>query len=648
MNHSPHSLDALIGLAALEAAVAKGDLADHRRLLLALAVVLPPDSREAAVAEALAAALQLDLAFLRSYPGELVPTLLWRCSPPDGNDAGRGPLADLVQRWREECSSRQARIAKMHALTPPRHAPRGPLIAELRTADPHDLLSPMTVPGHVVLKVQADAPGGALRHWLVAEGTLASAPEIVVSEPPLKFVFSPWESAALKDASSGAHHCQLPIPEGGNASEGTFSPDGTRCAVAGSGDEYSFGFVHLYDTKTGQTLREWHAPRPFWSRPVFSPDGLRVSAPSDAGLFLWDVASGQEECLPIHDAKSVAFSQGGRWLVTTNRRTVQVWDLARLRAKEPSPAEPSEPMVFSPDGQRLVLGDWLCDGATGRRLRKLKIPRGRYLMGGPPRRWFTCGTEQIVSLECGVHVWDADDGHDLWHRSDPHYAHWHVTAFSADGRSYVVAHEGTPTAQVRDARTDRVLASVETAGTGLSCLALSPDGQWLAGGTDGGEVELWKMTSGQHLLTLHAHDRPVSDVAFSLDSRRLASAGDDEALRIWEVPSGAERAARRLDQRDPCYTRWQGGVTSEHRCWSATPDSLRALSGWGGFVGPLAGPCSVEERGGVTIFTNRATGQVAGVFPLEGPWLLHPDGVTWASPFAHVIFEDQSRAAREP
>jgi hypothetical protein len=69
---------------------------------------------------------------------------------------------------------------------------------------------------------------------------------------------------------------------------------------------------------------------------------------------------------------------------------------------------------------------------------------------------------------------------------------------------------------------------------------------------------------------------------------------------------------------------------------------MEALSGWEGFVGPPPGPFSVEVEGCVTIFTHRATGQIAAVLPLEGPWLMHPGGLTWVSPSAHVTFEPPS------
>lgn len=624
-----HAFETLTRLATLREAATRGELASHRAKLLALAARLPPGSRDATVLGVLAEALLLDLAFLRTWPDALLSTLLWRCSQPGGPESEA--LGSLARRWLEE---RAPGSVWVRALGPPPHAPGGPLLAELHTAHPHTLLSPMSAGGHVLL----DGRGVFLR-WSIEEGTLADTPAVTPPTHPLKLVIRGWEGAALHDAATDWHRCELAMPEDGSSNAGSFSPDGTLVALAGSGDEYAFGFVYLYEAATGRAVRKWEGPRPFCKAPVFSPDGRYLLAPGDAGLFLWEIATGQEERLLIHDAEGAAFSEDGRRLVTTHGVVVRVWDLERLRALEPGAAEPSGPLVFSPDGRRLVVGDWLCDGPTGRRLRKLDIHRGRYLEGGPTPKWFTCGNARIVSLQGGVRVWETESGEPLAHRGDVYYPHWYVTASSEDGLRYAAARKGSAEAEVLDVDTGAVLAGVETAGDGLECLAMSPDGQWLAGGTREGTIELWSTVSGQRLVTLSGHTAPVCELAFSRDGRRLVSAGDNEALRLWALPGGAALASRPLDARDSPYSLYQGGVSSTRRSWRATPEALRALSGWEGFVGPRAGPFSTEVQGGVTLFLDRQTRRPVAAFPTAGPWLQHPDGERWVSPSAYVLLE---------
>jgi tetratricopeptide (TPR) repeat protein len=66
-------------------------------------------------------------------------------------------------------------------------------------------------------------------------------------------------------------------------------------------------------------------------------------------------------------------------------------------------------------------------------------------------------------------------------------------------------------------------------------VAFSPDGRRLASASDDETVKLWDVASGQELRTLKGHTGPVLSVAFSPDGWRLASAGDDRMVKIWDA-----------------------------------------------------------------------------------------------------------------
>jgi WD40 repeat protein len=79
----------------------------------------------------------------------------------------------------------------------------------------------------------------------------------------------------------------------------------------------------------------------------------------------------------------------------------------------------------------------------------------------------------------------------------------------------------------------------------MTSVALSPDGQLVASSTGdtldrarAGKVKLWSVATGEEPCTLAGHDRFVNRVAFSPNSRLLASAGDDRLVRIWDVTDG--------------------------------------------------------------------------------------------------------------
>jgi WD40 repeat protein len=74
---------------------------------------------------------------------------------------------------------------------------------------------------------------------------------------------------------------------------------------------------------------------------------------------------------------------------------------------------------------------------------------------------------------------------------------------------------------------------------GILCISISPNGNFLAAGTNDGDIWLWQMPGAVPLLICRGHTDWVQAVSFSPDSRVLASGSGDQSVRLWDVNTGA-------------------------------------------------------------------------------------------------------------
>jgi hypothetical protein len=71
----------------------------------------------------------------------------------------------------------------------------------------------------------------------------------------------------------------------------------------------------------------------------------------------------------------------------------------------------------------------------------------------------------------------------------------------------------------------------------VTSMTFSPDGRFLAYGSDDNKVRLWNAITGELLKTFEGHTQTVTSVTFSSDGKKLASGSEDKTVRLWDVDS---------------------------------------------------------------------------------------------------------------
>ena len=379
--------------------------------------------------------------------------------------------------------------------------------------------------------------GKTIKLWGSSDGELLGTIDTLRTDPIHYFHFPATGKHIISVHGVHPQSVEWELPEGVSFARRESPPTATqpvlpgihsRCAGA---PHIPIGLMHVVDPDTKRILNVLRGHVGSAGIAGWFPDGRRfVSASSDNTCKVWAADTITEVMtwkLP-EGAMFAAYSPDGKRIATAGGGRLKIWDASRVGApllNVPVQTDTGlSSLAFSPDGGRVVCApQWTChgfvrDAFTGKQLCLLGA---KARQGASCVAWHSDGKRIVTgSHDKTVRIWHADTGTEL-RRLD---------------------HERE-----------------------VGELAVSPDGQWIAAGCDGGGLYLWDARAGKQVWAKKDHTDEVDGVAFSPDSRFLAAGDDNGTLRVCQVPGG-ERVWR--------------NPTKNNRIYAAvyTPDGRRILT----------------------------------------------------------------------
>ncbi|MDJ1184031.1 hypothetical protein [Roseofilum casamattae] len=286
---------------------------------------------------------------------------------------------------------------------------------------------------------------------------------------------------------------------------------------------------------------EWDTPSP---APTPQPTPAPVPVKSKTGwkcVRSLNYASSAVTCLAV--------SSDGKTLVTGGYEQMHVVDLNSYEVKAidlDAEGLSVTSVALSRDGKTLAAATGeieIWNVTTGRLLQVLECEDWTTVAAiSSDGKTLVSGGSEPLEEKSSLRFWDFATGELI--RTN-YYVDYEIDSlgFNADGSMLAIAGRNPERyrglIQVWQVGASSPQISLEVP-MGLYSVALTPDGQMLAGGCGDRTIKLWNCSTRGLVRTFSGHEGIVYSVALNPDGKVLASGSHDQTVKLWNIETGEE------------------------------------------------------------------------------------------------------------